>query len=402
MILWKMQKKKSNKLRVFSYQYIFLFVLGLFFISCSDESQYSGQEIFVDISPRITTYYADTDLTSHYPFPRFTFLESNILLVNNMIRNSLDTLFFDGDTLRIKEGAYYKRDGPRQIENYNNLIYTSQGLIYFHAKNIMIDKDGVSDIENHRLINSDIFGEDAFYGLAGGVSFLLDQIYRGYDKQRDRLYFFADNFLTGEFKMVAFNLREKEFIELPMWANVDLVNANKVNYKTYSKNNMPFIFIYDDRLILSYNYSSEFSIVDLVSEKAINKDFSSNLFPPKKQPPLEITADYDLKDRESLKKVMELMGEWDIDVAFGNFEKLPNGKGFCRMVKSPQKYANSFAHLSLEVFDNDFEKIGEVKLTELEPDLSAFYFSVEDKLFFKAKNQENENYIDYYFVQIDF
>jgi len=228
-------------------QYFLVLVLGLVSVACSDEYKDSEQAIFVEISPKVTVYYADTDLTSHYPFPRFTFFEPNILLANNIVRNSLDTLFFDRDTLRVKEGFYYQKDGPRNIENYTNLVYTFQGLIYYHAKNIMIDKDGVSDIENHRIIDSDVFGKDEFYGLASGVSFYLDEIYRGYDEKRGRLYFFANNFRSGEFKMVAFDLHKKEFLELPMWANVDLVKAHEVKYKSFAKNHMPFIFIHEDR-----------------------------------------------------------------------------------------------------------------------------------------------------------
>ncbi|GAB2612305.1 hypothetical protein [Belliella aquatica] len=97
-----------------------------------------------------------------------------------------------------------------------------------------------------------------------------------------------------------------------------------------------------------------------------------------------------------------MLSEWDGDVSFGNFEKLPNGKGFCRIVKSPNRGLQNSDQINLEVFDSFLEKVGEVNLTELEPDLSTFYFSVENKLFFKAKNQENENYLNYYFVEIDF
>ncbi len=58
--------------------------------------------------------------------------------------------------------------------------------------------------------------------------------------------------------------------------------------------------------------------------------------------------------------------------------------------------------INLEVFDNLLEKVGEMNLTELESDLSTLYFAIENRLFFKAKNQENENYLNYYFAEIDF
>lgn len=123
------QKKKYVDLKCFIFKYFQLFlIVGLITFSCSESKQYSGKEIQVKVGPKITTYYADTDLSSVHPFPRFTFVDSNRLLAHNMVRSSLDTLFFESDSLRIKEGPYYDSDGPRKIENFNNLVSTTQGL----------------------------------------------------------------------------------------------------------------------------------------------------------------------------------------------------------------------------------------------------------------------------------
>ncbi|PRY84012.1 hypothetical protein [Mongoliibacter ruber] len=384
-------------------QYLLPTLLGVFHISCSEEKQFSGQEIFVEVSPKITAYFADTDMSAQYPFPFSTFLDSELLLSHNVMRSSLDTLYFEGDTLKIKEGHYLEKDGPRRTEGINNLINTSYGLVLFNAKTIMIDKDGHSDVENFRLIESRLFEDNVFYGLAaGGVSYYLDLFYKGYDKQRACIYFFARDFKSKEFKLIKFDLEEKRFKEVPMWASVDLINAHEVEFKNVAKNHMPFIFIQNDKLVLSYNYSSEFSVIDLKSEKVEERNFPSNLFKLKKNPFKEISRNYELSDSEDFQKVMDLLDEWDKDVAFGNFEKLPKGKGFCRLVKSPQISEEAPVQLNMEFFDNYFKKTGEVNLTEKEPDLSTLFFLVGDRLFFKAKKQEDENYLDYYFVDVDF
>ncbi|WP_152527367.1 hypothetical protein [Indibacter alkaliphilus] len=52
-----------------------------------------------------------------------------------MLKNSLDTIYFEGDTLKVKEGFYLEKDGPRRTEGINNLVYTSLGLVLFNAKN---------------------------------------------------------------------------------------------------------------------------------------------------------------------------------------------------------------------------------------------------------------------------
>ncbi|TVP49891.1 MAG: hypothetical protein EA341_08785 [Mongoliibacter sp.] len=383
-------------------QYLFIIILGLFHISCSEEKESSGQEIFIEVSSKIKAYYADTNLSPEYPFPKFTWISSDEFIGHNMVRKSLDTLFFDGDTLRIKEGPYFENDGPRKVENFNNLVSTSEGLVFFNSKNIMIDRDGVSDIKNFRLIEDDVFDNSVFFNLNGGVSYYLDELYKGYDKKREQLYFFALQFQTKEFKLLAFDLGEKKFKELPMWANINLIQANEVSFKGISKNHMPFIFVDGDRLILSYNYSNDLVIVDLGTGHQIEKNFPSNLFPLYKKAPKEINPNYDLSNLEHFKMVNELLNEWDRDVAFGNFEKLPKNRGFCRLVKSPQKENTSPQQISLEVFDIEFEKVGEVNLSEIEVDLSTFYFVKNEKLFFKAKNQEDENYLSYYFVEVDY
>jgi hypothetical protein len=381
-----------------------LLILVAYLFSCSEEKRFSGQEIFVDISPKVTVYFAETDLTSLYPFPHSTFLDSKAMLSYNMLRNSLDTIYFEGDTLKVKEGFYLEKDGPRRTEGINNLVYTALGLVLFNAKNVMIDKDGLSDIENFRLIESDLFRDNVFYSIAsGGVSYYLDWFYKGYDQNRENLFFFARDFKSKDFKLIKFDLEGKSFKEMPMWANFELINNYEVEIQNVSKNHMPFIFIQGDILVLSYNYSNEFVIVDLNTESKRNKKFASELFPLRKRTFQKIDLDTELIDPEDFKRIMDLINEWDKDVAFGNFEKLPNGKGFCRLVRGSTLGENKTdPQLFLEVFNNEWDKIGEVSLSELEPNLSTLFFAIGDRLFFKAKEQDNENYMDYYFVEVDF
>ncbi|MGY6523773.1 MAG: hypothetical protein ACXIUD_18735 [Mongoliitalea sp.] len=378
------------------------FLFFTLLISCSSEKPVEGQEIFVEVSQEIRVYYADTDLTSAYPFPYSTFLDDTTMLSFNMIRNAIDTLYFDGDSLKVIAGNFLKNDGPRKVEGLSNIVRTSFGLVLFNAKNIMIDQDGYSDIVNQRLINSSLFDGSVFFGLNHGVSFYLDHFFRGYDQRREKLFFFTENFQTKEFKLVSFDLSNGEFSELPMWADTELIRKNEVRHEGISKNNMPFIYVYRDQLVISYNYSSEFVLIDLNTFEVSNKSFSSSLFPLSKTARIEIPENLKGGDRKDFMEVMKIMGEWDQDVAFGNFEKLPNGKGFCRLVKSPQSKIEEIEQVNLEIFDQSFEKVGEVNLTEINANLSTFFFAYADRLFFKAKNQDNENYLNYYFVSIDF
>lgn len=361
-----------------------------------------GQEIFVEVSQEIRVYYAETDLSSSYPFPHSTFLDDTIMLSYNMIRNAIDTLYFEGDSLKIKAGNYLKNDGPRKVEGILNIVRTSSGLALFNAKNIMIDKDGFSDVVNHRLVNSPLFNRDIFWGLNHGVSFYLDHFFRGYDQKKGNLIFFAENFQTKEFKLISFNLSTGEFSELPMWANAELIRKNEVRHEGISKNHMPYTYVFNDQLVVSYYYSNEFMLIDLNTFEVSAKSFPSALFPLSKTVRIEIPESLEIENRNNFMEVMKIMDQWDKDVAFGNFERLPDGKGFCRLVKSPQSKIEDIEQLNLEIFNQSFEKIGEVNLAEINVNLSTFFFAYGDRLFFKAKNQDNENYLNYFFVNIDF
>ncbi|UJP66930.1 hypothetical protein [Mongoliitalea daihaiensis] len=380
----------------------FILIVIFISISCSTEKFTEGQEIYVTSSSKLRVYYADTDLSAHYPFPSVTFLNEKEMLSYNMIRNAIDTLFFDGDSLRIKAGTFLQKDGPRKIEGITNIVNTQSGLIVFNLKNIMIDRDGSSEIENNRLVNAAVFEKDKFYSLAHGVSFYLDNLYKGYDQQKERLYFFAENFNTEEFKLIAFDLTNRDFVELPMWADVELVHANSARYNNISKNHMPYIFVHEESLVISYSYSNEFVVVNLNTYEISEMNHSSKLFPLKKTVQISIQEDLDLKSREELKRVLEILEEWDKDVVFGNFEKLPNNKGFFRMVKSPQLETSTTEQLNIEVYDSLFDKVGEINLSKNHPDLSTTFFTYGDRVFFKAIQQDQEDYLNYYFVDIDF
>lgn len=152
-----------------------------------------------------------------------------------------------------------------------------------------------------------------------------------------------------------------------------------------------------DPFRMDMNYSNEFVIIDLVSGVPKNVFSETFLFPKSKKLPLPIPSGM------GHLAALDKLNEWDFDVAFGNFEKLPNSKGFCRLIRGATLGEDKKnPEIFIEVFDNDFMKIGEANLTEIQSDLSTFFFAVGDMLFFKAKEQENENYLNYYLVEIGF
>jgi hypothetical protein len=378
------------------------FVLGFLLISCSKNREFFEQEILIKVSPKVTSFFAETDMSSNYPFPVAVFLKNqDAMLGFNLFNKSIDTLFFDGDQIRVKAGIYLQSDGPRKVENFVNMCQTSRGMVYISQKVLVLDNEETGEIENFKLINFDQFLNNFGCSIALGVSFSLDHFYKGYDNKNDKFYFFVDNTDGSGFGLYEFDLLNNKTVELPPHYNIGLIEANKAIYNdgkfSVSKNNMPYIFFNEQKLIISYQYSNELVVIDLASGAHRNVFSETFLFPNSKMPPTSISSD--LGHMEALDK----MDEWDFDVAFSNLEKLPYEKGFCRIVRGPTLGEDKKnPEIFMEVFDLDLKKIGEKNLTAIQPDLSTFFFAVGERLFFKAKEQPNENYLNYYFVEVDF
>jgi hypothetical protein len=376
--------------------------LVLTLISCSKNKEFFDQEIRIKVSPKVTSFFAETDLSSNFPFPIAVFLKNqDVMLGFNIFNKSIDTLFFEGDQLKVKAGNYLQSDGPRKVENFVNMCHTPKGMVYISQKVLVLDNEETGEIENFKLLSFDKFWMDMNYNIELGASFSLDHFYRGYDIKNDKFYFFVKNAADLSFGLYEFDLVNNKTIELIPHYNSSLIEANNVTFSdgkfSVSKNNMPYIYFNEEKLIISYQYSNELVVIDLTS--GVHRDVFSEtfLFPNSKMPPSSIPSDLD--HMEALDK----LNEWDFDVAYGNLEKLPNEKGFCRIVRgSTLGEDKKNPEIFMEVFDLDLKKIGEKNLTAIQPDLSTFFFAVGDRLFFKAKEQSNENYLNYYFVEIDF
>ena len=129
---------------------IAFFALGLSLISCSKNTEFFEQEININISPLVTSFFAETDMSSNYPFPKSAFLKGeDVLLSFNVFTNSIDTLFFEGDQLSVKAGIYLQSDGPRKIENFVNMCQTSREMVYISQKVLVLDNEETGEIENY-------------------------------------------------------------------------------------------------------------------------------------------------------------------------------------------------------------------------------------------------------------
>ncbi|MGY6744032.1 MAG: hypothetical protein ACXIUQ_14935 [Cecembia sp.] len=374
----------------------FLFIL---FSSCQAESRFSG-EITIDVGKKRTTYIGQTGLSSNLPFPKSTNPNDvGDFLIFNPYSKSIDSVSFENEEINLFQGLFLDQEGPEAIGEFNFFLESSLGFVFVGNRNIVIKNPKSSEIKKVNF-SSGIFGEKSDILLPGSVSFLLDHFFKGFDPEKENLYFFVQNIVSGEVALCKFNVLTEEMIRLPDFFDVDLVKKNENIYRSQAyilKNNLPYIFYDDDKLVLSYSYSNDIVVVDPKSLNYLTKCFDSKLFPDEKSSHHKLRNDMDFFEAN------QAMDEWDFDVSFGNLEKLPNNKGFCRLIRGATLGEDkNNPEIFIEIFDIELNKIGEANLTEIQPDLSTFFFAVERRLFFKAKEQPNENYLNYYFVEVDF
>ncbi|WP_291785154.1 hypothetical protein [Cecembia sp.] len=376
-----------------------LWFLCILFYSCQTESGFSG-DITIDVGSKRKAYIGQVGLSSNLPFPKSTNPNDvGDFLIFNPYSKFIDSVSFKNEEIKIFQGFFLEEEGPEAIGEFNFFLGSSLGFVFVGNRSIVIKDLKSGEIKKVKF-SSDIFGEKSDTFLPGSVSFLLDHFFKGFDAKKENLYFFVQNMVSGEVALCKFNIITEELIRLPDFFDVDMVSKNENIYRNQlyiMKNNLPYVFYYDEKLILSYSYSNEIVVVNPESLNFLTKYFDSKLFPNEKSTHQKLRDDMDFFEAN------QTMDEWDFDVSFGNLEKLPNNKGFCRLIRGATLGEDKKnPEIFIEIFDNELKKVGEANLTNMQPDLSTFFFAVERRLFFKAKEQPDENYLNYYFVEVDF
>ncbi len=377
-----------------------LWFLCILFYSCQTESRFSD-DIKIDIGSKRKTNLGQVGLSSALPFPKS--INRNYigdLLIFNPYSKFIDSLSFENEEMNFFQGVFIGQEGPEEIGDFNFFLKSSIGFVFVGARNIIIKNPKSGEIKKINFMNSEIFGEKSDIFFPGSVSFSLDHFYKGFDAKKEILYFFVQNIVSGEVALCRFNVLTEEMKRLPDVFDVDLVSKNENIYRNQGyiqKNNLPYIFYDNQKLLISYSYSNDIVVVDSESLNYSTKHFDSALFPNEKSSHQKLRRDMDFFEATSA------MDEWDFDVTYGNLEKLPNNKGFCRLIRGATLGEDKKnPEIFIEVFDLDLKKIGEKNLTAIQPDLSTFFFAVGERLFFKAKEQPNEYYLNYYFIEVDF
>lgn len=381
--------------------FIYLFIiLSLSISSCADK-QTINQAIEFTISEKRSIYLPPSKLSSALPFPPAAFLENNPgLIFLNFFNHSLDTLKETKGGLKITQGNTILSFDNFQLSDIVHLFTLEKSLFLLSNKDMFHLKPEEESIIRYHFDDYPLFRDAGYSIIESNSSFFLNHFFNSLDREKKEIYLFIKSFPKYDFELIKIDLTSGEFYKLPDFYNKELVKKQKIYYSTkgiISKNTMPYLFFLDNHLIVSYSYSNEIDIFDLThkTSKKIKKETIN--FPNGKDKIQEDLNNFPFE------KAIEMMDDWDRDTSFGAFQFLEEQKVFCRLIRSKTTQENVLVpDLFLELFSFEFEKIGEIKLGKEKYDLSTFYFPCYDGLCFKAKTQENEDVLDYYYLKIVF
>lgn len=385
MIRWKILRLSINSL------------LGVILMwSCSDKKTDSGQDIFLEFSERKEINVGITGLNSDY-LSSLSWLSSNQGLVYNYINHSLDTLLINSDSILFRKGNSMSFEGPYSVSRFFSFFTVKDSILFFSNKEWIIMDIETGETKKFRLEDYPIFDpENPFQGITFSSSFFLETHW--YDRKNNLVYFLVQDSRNKTFDLVEFDLVKNQMEKIPFEFDEEEIRRMTLEVKfqktIMTPSVLPEIFIHDTRLILSFPYKSEILVYDLNS-KDVNKISPRTWsFPQIIEAPAQVAGD------KTFEEAMGLIRQEKLKLRFGPITYLESEEVYFRMVKGPAERDIKNFELYLEVFDSDFGKIGEQKISSTNLNFDNRYFLVNDKIALIAKDQPDEDVMYFYYLNI--
>lgn len=377
----------------------YLFLVFILSVACSVKENFE-QEIGIEVSREKKIDFATLGLSSNLLFPPACFDEkSNSLIVFNSFKHSIDSLKFTRDTVLVKKGVGFEKEGPNGVPAIGALILSERNYYLFSEKlmsKVVADSTVIDRIYLNKVPGLANYSTLSYRAL---TNYEFDHFIRSFDGDKNLLYMVAKDLDTRKLIFGRLHLDEKSFEELPILFDSALIRRHEILFDKAGyvyNNNLPYVVFEDGKLIISYYFSSKISIVDLKDWKVSEIPVRTIDYPEQKRLPQKSLASM------SAAGAMEEIENWEKDVAYGQIFRIPNSNRYFRIVKGDSDILKAnYYELFLEIFDQNLNKIFESNISEIQPDLASFYFPLEDVIFFKSKNQYDEGVLNYYLLQID-
>ena len=329
----------------------------------------------VGYSSMIPFSQAEVDSNSFYFFNRFSYSLSEI-----KFSDSVDT---------VSDVVLLQQDGPLMVKEPTKFFILGDNKYLVNQTSIQNLNPVEEQLDIIRLGELPFFSDYLRPVIFPPTNFEMGTFVSGLDRKSGVLYFFAKDLESEAFNLFRLNLTSSELEVLPEFYNSDLIEDHDIRYLSGSilfNNNLPFLFFDENRLILTYNYDSDIIIYNLQSDTSKKIEVPTSNYPNQKALPkvipsgLKVIAAYDYN------------AEWNRGVTFGQIHELRKGV-FFRLVRTAGEFEYD---VYLELFDKDFNKLGEENLSMIEPNLSTFYFPINGNIMIKASKLDSEDVLVFY------
>jgi len=363
----------------------------VFLLGCSEEKS-SEQLLKFEISAKYSVNLSHVGLSSMRAFHiALVETEPNLFLIFNPFSRTIDSLLIDGEHTKVTQGIEIPFEGPNGVESFNYFIPFRNHFIFLDHNSVYLPDSGDLrrvDFSRFPLLRNENL-EDITRGnsLADGFDFL--------DYKNSKIYLIFESFTNNQKQLVSYDISKNE-VEL---INLDLIKEMEKHIITYNDAGIkvenpyhPFLKVEDNFLIISYPFSNKFHLYHLLEKEQINLEPKSKLFKNEKSLPDKNW------DNSSFINYMEISNAWQDDIKFGSFFKLGSSL-YYRIINGGKEDENS--NNFIEVFDLDFNKLGETDLSKIHSDLGDNFLPIGSKIFVKAKTQSDEDILDFYLISID-
>jgi hypothetical protein len=359
------------------------------FIACSEVGT-SEQALEVSVSPKYEIQIGVTGNSSQFDFVSSTLDESSFLILNKFLR-SIDTVKVESDSGLIATGNPIPFEGPNGVEIINYFQEYNGKLAFMDNNTVYIQEE--KEVDRLRINEFNTIGENGLLAIASLNS--QNKVVNTIDDQRATGYFFLLDIKTRKLALAALDLVNKttNLFDFKLSEKLeDHIILNEMNGGSITNPYYPNLLLTDNKLIVSYPFMNQIQIYSIKTGETVSDSPKTNLYKVEKDLPQPILSEIPFKEYS------KISGEWQDDVLFGPIMSLGDSKYF-RFVRGELEIEEGIIYL--EVFDQNFEKVGEVNLSSIEPNLGLYYIPLGNKIFVKSKTQPDEEILNYYLIELN-
>lgn len=362
-----------------------LIVYLSFMVSCTGEKSPVQQPI-VSISEEQILNFGDVGLsaTVFYPSAPLDSKFTSYLIFNPFYRR-LDTLKFENNKLFLSAGTELPFEGPLGVPEFNFFAVGKNGNIFLSGDQLYFSLN--KEIQKVNFTEK-ISITGSLISILGGDS--KNKSFHFSPANNDSIFVIIRDFETRALTLISYNLFTSSFTTIPFSFAIEQMDDHRIAHEQgpmmVENSFFPFLSVYDSTLVISYPFFNQISTLSLKNQRQQDFIFESKFFKNRKNLPIVNVEPLDLRT------FLETSSIWNSDVNFGSLLRL-NEKFYFRVVEEQNS-----EKVYLELFSNEFEKLGEYNLSAIEPNIRTFHLPFNGKILFGSSSKNTEDIFNYFWV----